>query len=195
MVDNMLDFELHRVNSLLYRRSGTVSGYLLTDFAAAFPSVHHAWLFFVIEAMGIPNAILSFFRTLYSNSFTTILFKGRCWASFLFRRGLRQGCPSSMLLFSLGLDPILRWLVAKILHPDDALRGYADDLGFSLRQLAYSLPRLDRAFLIISATSGLTLKLRKCAIVPHYCRDMNKIKLMASLFLSWPCCSLTRAAR
>ena len=72
-----------------------------------------------------------------------------------------------MLLFCLGIDPILRRLVSNVLHHGDALRGYADDLGFSLKQLAFSLPRLERAFRIISEISGFTLKLKTCALIPQ----------------------------
>ena len=79
-----------------------------------------------------------------------------------------------MLMFCLGMDPILRWLIAGVLHRRDRVCGYADDLGFSLFQFAYSLPRLGRAFVIIADVTGLTLKLKKCAVVPHDRRDTRK---------------------
>ena len=119
--------------------------YLLTDFAAAFPSLLHDFLFFVLEAMGLPVPLMGFLRTLYLCSSATVVFKGRRFKSFIVRRGIRQGCPASMLLFALALDPILRWLQLRVLHRDDRLQAYADDLGFAIRNAVFSLPRLATA--------------------------------------------------
>ena len=100
-----------------------------------------------------------------------------------------------MLLFCIGMDPIVRWMCERILHRHDMLRGYADDLGFSLRQCAYSLPRLGRAFKIVEDVTGLTLKLRKCALVPHGESDVKKARTMLSIIPAWAACPVVLAAR
>ena len=39
------------------------SGILLTDFAAAYPSVNHSWIFSVLENTGLPDFLYRFLRT------------------------------------------------------------------------------------------------------------------------------------
>ena len=45
---------------------------LLFDFAAAFPSLAHAFIFVILEALEVPRGMLLFFRALYSSN--------RCYA-------------------------------------------------------------------------------------------------------------------
>ena len=53
------------------------SGILLTDFAAAYPSVNHSWIFHVLEKAELPECICQFFLMIYCNSTTHIEFAGR----------------------------------------------------------------------------------------------------------------------
>ena len=39
------------------------SGVLLTDFAAAHPSVNHSWIFSVLENTGLPDFLCRFLRS------------------------------------------------------------------------------------------------------------------------------------
>ena len=39
------------------------SGVLLTDFAAAYPSVNHSWIFSVLENTGLPDFLCRFLRS------------------------------------------------------------------------------------------------------------------------------------
>ena len=73
---NIWELEAHGVSCLVEKVPGTVSGYLFTDFAAAFPSMSHTWLFFVLEQIGLPPVLFNFLRSLYADSATTISFKG-----------------------------------------------------------------------------------------------------------------------
>ena len=43
------------------------SGVLLTDFAAAYPSVNHSWIFSVIENTGLPTFLCRFLRSIYKH--------------------------------------------------------------------------------------------------------------------------------
>ena len=47
------------------------SGVLLTDFAAAYPSVNHSWIFSVIENTGLPAFLCRFLRSIYRDSITS----------------------------------------------------------------------------------------------------------------------------
>ena len=52
------------------------SGVLLTDFAAAYPSVNHSWIFFVLENTGLPGFLCRFLRSIFKDSITHVEFAG-----------------------------------------------------------------------------------------------------------------------
>ena len=52
------------------------SGVLLTDFAAAYPSDNHSWIFSVIENTGLPYFLCRFLRSIYKDSITHVEFAG-----------------------------------------------------------------------------------------------------------------------
>ena len=79
------------------------SGVLLTDFAAAYPSVNHFWIFSVLENTGLPVFLCRFLRSMYRDSTTHVEFAGAERGQFLIARGVRQGCPASGFLFCYGL--------------------------------------------------------------------------------------------
>ena len=53
------------------------SGFLLTDFPAAYPSVNHSWIFHVLEKAELREFICRFLRMIYCNSTTQVEFSGR----------------------------------------------------------------------------------------------------------------------
>ena len=107
------------------------SGILLTDFAAAYPSVNHSWIFHVLEKTELPEFICRVLRRIYYDSTTRGEFAGIFMA-----RGVRQGCPASGFLFAMAFDRIFPWLQDAIIprNPDglDFLQpaqcAYADEL-------------------------------------------------------------------
>ena len=112
-------------------------GIFLTDFAAAYPSVNHSWIFSVLENTGLPGFLCRFLRSIYSDSITHLEVAGADRGQFLMARGVRQGCRASGFLFAVAFDPIFRWLQETIIprNPDNldflqpAQCAYADDLA------------------------------------------------------------------
>ena len=82
----------------------------LNDFAAAYPSVNHSWIFHVVEKAELPEFICRFLRRIYCESTTHVEFAGMTRGQFLMVRGVRQGCPANGFLFAMAFDPIFRWL-------------------------------------------------------------------------------------
>ena len=171
VVDNILDVESHALAHQMvcdYDR-----GILWMDFGAAFPSLLHAWIHFVLGCMGIDESIWRFFRELYADSAATILLRGRTWFAIIMGRGVRQGCPASGCIFALACDPLFRWLADRAAGPGVEMRAYADDLAFAVQSLTRTLPRLARAFLEVERAAGLWLKHRKRVII-HLGRMMSE---------------------
>ena len=113
------------------------SGVPLTDFAAAYPSVNHSWIFSVTENSGLPAFLCRFLRSILRYSITHVEFAGTERGQIFLARGVRQGCLASGFLFAMAFDPIFRWLQETICprNPDNfdflqpAQCAYADDLA------------------------------------------------------------------
>ena len=66
LIDNIIGVEATAVS--YDRFYPGKSGIILVDFAAAFPSLSHEYLFWVLERMGIPEFFLEALRQLYRNN-------------------------------------------------------------------------------------------------------------------------------
>ena len=94
---------------------------LLYDFASAFPSVAHAWLFCVLEAIEIREAFLSGIPNLYKGNEAYAVSEGLMQHLFPILSGVLQGCPLSGTLFVFVMDPLLwsfrRYLIGTVTSP------------------------------------------------------------------------------
>lgn len=88
-----------------WRAEGGAAG-LLLDFAQAFPSLSHRWLFLVMERMQLPPEPVRIARSLYLCNTTTFEVAGAPVAVVMLASGIRQGCPLTGSLFALALDPL-----------------------------------------------------------------------------------------
>ena len=150
------------------------SAILLTDFAAAYPSVNHSWILSVLDKKELPGFICRFLRSIYNDSTTHVEFAGATRGQFLMARVVRQGCPASGFLFAMAFDPIFRWLQEAVIprNPDDldflqpAQCAYADDTvaASSFRDL---MTALAPAFHSVGHIAGLNLNYRKCCWVQY----------------------------
>jgi len=144
------------------------------DFAAAFPSVFHKFIFAVLEARGFPLGFVDFIKSLYF--FNAAYYSdGGCFI-FLFWifSGVLQGCNVSAFLFDCVLDPFLEAFNEVITQNKNTntnpahigvIRACADDIGaalLSIKGLKYMEPIFDLAELL----AGLTLKPAKCVLIP-----------------------------
>ena len=136
------------------------------DFAAAFPSVAHEWIFICLDAANAPDWLINYIRGLYSrndtyhiNSFGKI-FLYSIWA------GVLQGCPLSATLFVFAINPFL-------VHFEIALRGRyegvtracADDVGICLTDYR-SLMVVYKVFALAKELANLCLKPKNATLSP-----------------------------
>ena len=103
------------------------------DFATAFPSVAHDWLFLVLRACSAPSWFINFIECLY---FVNHTFQMSSYGKqFLFNIccGVLQGCPASATLFILCVDPFLHHFELSLVPKDKGMiRACADDIGAAL---------------------------------------------------------------
>ena len=173
MTDNIFEFE---TTALAHVACAPLeSGVLLTDFAAAYPSVNHFWIFSAIENTVLPAFLCRFLRSIYKDSITHVEFAGEERGQFLMARGVRQGCPASGFLFAMAFDPIFRWFQESInpKNPDnlDFLQpvqcAYADDLAVASSSFIGLMSALAPAFRSVDSIAGLNLNYRKCCWVQY----------------------------
>lgn len=79
---------------------------LSLDLHKAFDSLNWDYLFTTLEAFGFGSTFISLLKTLYSNPSAQVSIRGYRSLSFPIRRGTRQGCPLSPLLFALAIEPL-----------------------------------------------------------------------------------------
>ena len=118
MTDNIFEIE---TTALAYVACAPCeSGILLTDFAAAYPSVDHSWIFHVLEETQLSEFICRFLKRIYYDSTTHVEFAGMTQGQFFMARGVRQGCPASGFPFAVAFDPLFRWLQDAIIPRNPA---------------------------------------------------------------------------
>ena len=186
MTDNIFEIE---TNALAHVACAPQeSGVLLTDFAAAYPSVNHSWIFSVLENTGLPDFLCRFLRSIYSDSITHVEFAGADRGQILMARGVRQGCPASGFLFAMAFDPIFRWLQESIIprNPDNleflqpAQCAYADDLAVASLSFRGLMTALAPAFRSVDSIAGLNLNYRKCCWVHYGTEESDSLRTWIS---------------
>ena len=106
------------------------------DFAAAFPSVAHAWLFLVLEARGVPDGFLAVIVAMYDMVCAFAVADGCTTFLFWILTGVLQGCPLSGMLFAIIMDPFLVKFEMDICSTGKGcVRACADDVGAALSSL------------------------------------------------------------
>ena len=171
MTDNIFETETTALAHVA--RDPQESGVLLIDFAAAYPSVNHSWIFSVAENAGLPD-FCRFPRSIHRASITHVEFAGAERGQFLMAWGVRQCCPSSGFLFAMAFDPIFRWFQESVnpMNPDNldflqlAQCAYVDlaAASFSFRGLLTAMAPGLRS---IDRIRGLNLNYHKCPWVQY----------------------------
>ena len=156
------------------------------DFAAAFPSVSHQWLFLTLTALQFPTGIIALVKNMYTCN-SALYFNGtETICLFHIVTGVLQGCPLSGLLFAACMDPFLRHIekvtsgntsiatpqfayaphfMAHTHIPKCIVRACADDVGASMSSI-FCLLSLHICYNEMQHVSGLRLKPKKCVIIP-----------------------------
>ena len=155
-----------------YTKSLDIPGLIVAiDFQKAFDSVHHDYIYKVLEKMNIGPKFISWVKCLYHNIESTVMNNGQSTGYFSINRGVRQGDPLSPYLFILALEPLLTVIREnEQIHgihagnTEHKLSAYADDIT-ALVGDRHSLDQLLKLFDNFEEISLLTLNKDKTEIL------------------------------
>ena len=125
-------------DTLYYANNNNIQGAVINvDWCRAFDSIDHDLLFKIMRKMGFCSAFINWIKLLYNGAMSSCIVNGFLTRSFNIGRGVRQGCPLSMLLFVIFQEPLYRVIersnvIRPIILPCNTRKalGYADDTSF-----------------------------------------------------------------
>jgi hypothetical protein len=137
---------------------------LTLDFTDAFDKIAHTYLFKVLEHCGFSPTFLTRLRNIYTNATSSVQVNGHVSDPFEIRSGIRQGCPLSMLLFTICINPFL-CMLRENTHTSRTpnVVAYAKDITVILRSTK-DIPKVRDALRCYEAATGARLNIRKSKV-------------------------------
>lgn len=146
------------------------AGLLSLDFQKAFDNINHQYLFKTMNRMNIPEMIINVIRFMYSDAHSRIQVNGFFTKPIRLASGIRQGCPLSMLLYSICTEPLIR-MIHQNLHAEFCNKklfttlAYADDMVILLRK-EQQLITLRQVLNRYAMASTANINFRKSNLLP-----------------------------
>ena len=142
------------------------------DFKQAFDRVNIDFVFKTMDVVGFSNNFINCIRCLYTNITSKLKINNELGNQFLIKRGVRQGCPLSMILFIIYQETLYRLikmnsLIKPILLPNFSkfkLLGYADDSNVFIKS-ENDLPILFNILKIFGSATGAEINTNKTKIM------------------------------
>ena len=143
------------------------------DFYKAFDSISHTFLLQTAQKLGIPPSLLKWIQVFLTNLTAKLNLNGCLSHSIPVTRGIRQGCPLSMLLFIIGIEPLTRKILSSseiqgITLGKSSLKvtHFADDLTLFITHPS-SFSKLREILMDFSFFSGLNINDDKTTIISN----------------------------
>ena len=95
---------------------------VLFDYAMPCPSVCHAWVFFLLSFVGMPEGLVDAIRALYKMNKAYMNTPNGIVFMLFILSGVLQGCPLSGSLFVIAIDPL-------IAHVQNHAKGFFSCMG------------------------------------------------------------------
>lgn len=118
------------------KKLGLNMGLISLDQQKAFDRVEHLYLWSSMESFGFSSHFIKMVRVLYCNIESVLKINGGLSAPFRVKRGVRQGCPMSGMLYSIAIEPLLhrlrtelRGVSVPLVNTCFYLSAYADDVS------------------------------------------------------------------
>ena len=100
------------------------------DLKKAYDMVPHGRLLYKLKKFGLGHKMINFIKRMYDNTFMRVKINNKLTEPFRYERGVRQGCPTSPLLFNIYINDILDDITPlQVEGLEHGLRGlmFADD--------------------------------------------------------------------
>ena len=131
------------------------------DTAKAFDSIDHQWALQVLARMGFPAWFISFVKGSLNDVRVSPCFGHSLLDWIDIKRGVKQGCPLSPLIFILAYEPLLFALSSL---PNVGIFAFADDLALTAVCVSLISPALT-LISIFARLSGLGINRDKSCVV------------------------------
>lgn len=147
------------------KKENTILGFL--DLKKAYDMVPHNKLFYKLKKFGLGNKMIDFIKRMYDNTYMRVRVNDKLTEPFRYERGVRQGCPTSPLLFNIYINDILDDInPVEIPGLHNGLRGlmYADDtviVAKTFSDLSEKLESINRWMI----NNAMELNPSKCGIM------------------------------
>lgn len=152
------------------------------DFKNAFCSVPHTLIQKKLEEFGFDEEICAIMRDNYKDTKTVLQINGDTSNPIPIRKGVKQGCPISPLLFNIAIEPLIRRISS--LHRSEGIKvddtvisiqAYADDvvlLSSSRRGLMNMICTLER----FCRYAGMRLAEEKCSVISYIQQNGRRVQ-------------------
>jgi hypothetical protein len=126
------------LNELLYDAHRNKEGLVVTaiDFTNAFGSVPHELIMSVMRQRNFPEWTRKIVQDMYNGATSMIEMRGERTAKIGWRRGVKQGCPLSPLLFNLCLEPLLQAVKRRAEDCGTFVGSVENRIGFQVQAYA-----------------------------------------------------------
>jgi hypothetical protein len=144
---------------------------LSLDFQAAFDRISHQYLFNILDRYGFSMQFQRRIRDLYEKAEAIIRINGIMSSKVPIECGIRQGCPLSMILYALCLNPFLRLLDSMLPGIKIGRKGtktkivaYADDVTVFLRS-QQDIQMVMEAIVCYEQATGARINVKKSLVL------------------------------
>ena len=142
------------------------------DAEKAFDHVEWSYLFSLLKRFGFGNTFISWIRLLYTSPQACVRTNNDYSDHFPLKRGTRQGCPLSPLLFAIAIEPLAVALRSSQI-PGISRGGVEHKVSLYADDLLLFVSDLDRAFPLVlnlleefGQISGYKLNFQKSELMP-----------------------------
>jgi Reverse transcriptase (RNA-dependent DNA polymerase) len=186
--------KIRNLISSLQRSKRTKIAIMSLDLQKAFDNVKLEYLWACLEKFGFPDNLINVLKNIYREAFSRVLVNGHLTGEIKIEQSVRQGCPLSMVLFVLYIEPLLcgiNSLVEGCQIGQDIIKSmaYADDVNFIVKNdveagNVFELLNTfcENAGASINYSKSSFLRLNNCRIGPQLINETLELKILGMTF-------------